>query len=100
MLTEGVRRTELVQQQKQTTDLPVDVIAQPFVRVGAAEGGPRVDRGADRAGYDPAVHPHQFRHTFAHDWLDGGGAEGELMGWADRSMLDRDGADLQVQRAV
>ena len=43
MLTEGVRRTELVQQQ--TCDLPVDVIAQPFVRVvplkgarGSAEG--------------------------------------------------------------
>lgn len=35
--------------------------------------------------------------------LDGGGAEGDLMrlmGWADRSMLDRYGADLQVQRAV
>ena len=155
MLTEGVRRTELVQQQ--TADLPVDVIAQPFVRVvplkgarGSMEGrivplAPataralvaylRVRRGhrqaaaspglwlgtrnrgaitgsglyrmlqrrAAEAGYDPAVHPHQFRHTFAHDWLDGGGAEGDLMrlmGWADRSMLDRYGADLQVQRAV
>jgi integrase/recombinase XerD len=154
MLTEGVRRTELVQQQ--TCDLPVDVIAQPFVRVvplkgarASAEGrivplaqataralvaylrvrrghrlaasqglwlGTRnrgaitgsglyrmLQRRAEEAGYDPAVHPHQFRHTFAHDWLDGGGAEGDLMrlmGWADRSMLDRYGADLQVQRAV
>ena len=44
-----------------------------------------------------------FRHTFAHDWLEGGGAEGDLMrlmGWKDRSMLDRYGADLQVQRAI
>ena len=154
MLTEGVRRTELVQQQ--TSDLPVDVIAQPFVRVVPLKGARgstkgrivplapataralaaylRVRRGhrraaspglwlgtrnrgaitgsglyrmlqrrAGEAGYDPAVHPHQFRHTFAHDWLDGGGAEGDLMrlmGWADRSMLDRYGADLQVQRAV
>jgi integrase/recombinase XerD len=118
MLTEGVRRTELVQQQ--TTDLPVDVIAQPFVRVvplkgarGSTEGrivplAPataralaaylRVRRGhrragspalwlgtrnrgaitgaglyrmlqrrAGEAGYDPTVHPHQFRHTFAHE---------------------------------
>jgi integrase len=43
------------------------------------------------------------RHTFAHDWLEGGGAEGDLMrlmGWEDRSMLDRYGADLQIQRAV
>ena len=34
---------------------------------------------------------------------DGDGGEGDLMrlmGWADRSMLDRYGADLQVQRAV
>ena len=36
MLTEGVRRTELVQQQ--TNDLPVDVIAQPFVRVVPLKG--------------------------------------------------------------
>ena len=36
MLTEGVRRTELVQQQ--ICDLPVDVIAQPFVRVVPLKG--------------------------------------------------------------
>ena len=36
MLTEGVRRTELVQ--LQTNDLPVDVIAQPFVRVVPLKG--------------------------------------------------------------
>jgi integrase len=61
------------------------------------------ERRAYQTGYDPDVHPHQFRHTFAHDWLDGGGAEGDLMrlmGWTDRSMLDRYGADLQVQRAI
>jgi integrase/recombinase XerD len=38
-----------------------------------------LQRRAHQAGYDPDVHPHQFRHTFAHDWLDGGGAEGDLM---------------------
>jgi hypothetical protein len=35
--------------------------------------------------------------------LAGGGAEGDLMrlmGWQDRAMLDRYGADLQVQRAI
>jgi hypothetical protein len=36
MLTEGVRRTELIQQH--TCDLPVDVIAQPFVRVVPLKG--------------------------------------------------------------
>jgi hypothetical protein len=35
--------------------------------------------------------------------LAGGGGEGDLMrrmGWQDRAMLDRYGADLQVQRAI
>jgi len=29
-------------------------------------------RRAEQAGYEPDVHPHQFRHTFANDWLEGG----------------------------
>jgi integrase len=62
-----------------------------------------LQRRAEEAGYDPAVHPHQFRHTFANDWLENGGAEGDLMrlmGWHDRSMLDLYGADLAVHRAI
>jgi site-specific recombinase XerD len=155
MLTEGVRRGELVQQN--LDDLPSDLIARPYVRVvplkgaraeaegrivplsgatakaftrylharrdhGKAKGtralwlgtrnrGPMtgsgvyrmVQRRAEEAGYDPVAYPHMFRHTFAHDWLSGGGAEGDLMrlmGWHDRSMLDRYSADLQVQRAI
>ena len=42
------------------------------------------------------------RHTFANDWLSGGGSEGDLMrlmGWHDRSMVDRYAADMQEQRA-
>lgn len=60
-------------------------------------------RRAEQAGYEPNVRPHQFRHTFAHDWLEGGGSEGDLMrlmGWTDRSMLDLYGEDLQVERAI
>jgi integrase/recombinase XerD len=155
MLTEGVRRAELVQQR--IDDLPENLITSPYVRVvplkGArAENGGRVvplsvatarafavylrarrghrraesspalwlgtrnrgpmtgsgvyrmvKRRALEAGYHPSVHPHQFRHTFAHDWLCGGGSEGDLMrlmGWKERAMLDRYGADLQVQRAI
>jgi len=52
-------------------------------------------------------HPHtpsaETRHTFANDWLEGGGTEGDLMrlmGWKDRAMVDRYAADLQVQRAI
>jgi integrase len=36
-----------------------------------------------------AVHPHQFRHTFAHDWLATGGQEHDLArlaGWRSREM--------------
>jgi site-specific recombinase XerD len=154
MLTEGVRREELAQQQ--ITDLSEDLIARPFVRVvplkgardfsegrlvplmmrsaqaltdyirvrrshrqarlpalwlGSRNRGPMtgsgvyqmLDRRAEEAGYDPqAVHPHMFRHTVANDWLAGGGSEGDLMrlmGWHDRSMVDRYAADMQDQRA-
>jgi len=154
MLTEGVRREELAQQQ--ITDLSGDLITRPFVRVvplkgardssegrlvplmmtsaqaladylrvrrshkmarlpalwlGSRNRGPMtgsgvyqmLDRRAEEAGYDPqAVHPHMFRHTFANDWLAGGGSEGDLMrlmGWHDRSMVDRYAADMQDQRA-
>ena len=154
MLTEGVRREELAQQE--LTDMSDDLIARPFVRVVSLKGarefsrgrlvplamasaraltaylmarrshrmaklpalwlgsrnrGPMtgsgvyqmLDRRAEEAGYDPqAVHPHMFRHTFANDWLADGGSEGDLMrlmGWHDRSMVDRYAADMQEQRA-
>jgi site-specific recombinase XerD len=48
------------------------------------------------------VHPHQFRHTFAHQWLAEGGKEGDLMqiaGWRSRSMLDRYGKSAAAERA-
>jgi site-specific recombinase XerD len=48
------------------------------------------------------VHPHQFRHTFAHRWLADGGGEGDLvrlMGWADRQMLNRYGSSAAQGRA-
>jgi site-specific recombinase XerD len=48
------------------------------------------------------LHPHMFRHTFAHSWLAGGGTEGDLLqlaGWKSRSMLDRYGASAAAARA-
>jgi integrase len=49
------------------------------------------------------LHAHQFRHTFAHEWLANGGTEGDLMqlaGWRNRQMLDRYGRSVAAARAI
>ena len=54
-----------------------------------------------RAGLDH-IHPHQFRHTFAHDFLMAGGQERDLKrlaGWSSDVMLERYGASAADARA-
>jgi integrase len=60
-----------------------------------------VPKRAERAGLAD-VHPHLFRHTFAHAWLAQGGQEQDLMmlaGWRSRTMLGRYGASAAAERA-
>ena len=48
------------------------------------------------------LHPHQFRHTFAHDFLMNGGQERDLKrlaGWSSDVMLERYGASAADARA-
>ena len=60
-----------------------------------------VARRSQAAGLE-RVHPHQFRHTFAHEFLRGGGGETDLMrimGWESPQMLTRYGASAGAERA-
>jgi site-specific recombinase XerD len=48
------------------------------------------------------LHPHMFRHSFAHQWLAAGGNEGDLQriaGWSSPQMLQRYGRSAADQRA-
>lgn len=77
--------------------------------LGEKSKGPMTDNGIAQmvrrrgraVGLD-GLHPHQLRHTFAHEWLAAGGTEGDLMkvaGWRNREMLARYGAVGADKRA-
>lgn len=60
-----------------------------------------LERRCKAAGID-RIHPHQFRHTFAHNWSVNGGNETDLMnaaGWRSRDMLARYGRSAAGERA-
>ncbi len=57
---------------------------------------------AEAAGL-PGVHPHLFRHAYAHAMLDAGMQETDLMavaGWRSRDMVARYAAETRAQRAI
>jgi integrase len=50
----------------------------------------------------PRLHPHMFRHTFAHEFRVEGGSEGDLLylaGWKSTAMAHRYGRSAAAQRA-
>ncbi|BAU83309.1 site-specific recombinase [Streptomyces laurentii] len=60
-----------------------------------------IENRCKEAGIDH-IHPHQFRHTFAHLWKVNGGNEDDLMritGWRSRQMLSRYAASSGAERA-
>src|SRR5262249_38807029 len=59
-------------------------------------------RRAAEAGIE-RLHPHLFRHTFAHEWLDSGGQENDLRrlcDWRSPNMVARYAASTADKRAV
>jgi len=61
-----------------------------------------LQRRAAAAGIE-GLHPHMLRHTWASQFKEAGGSEGDLMvmgGWRSRAMLDRYGRAAAVERAA
>lgn len=82
-------------------DAPLWVTLKGDARLKSGGIRARVERIAELAGVGH-IHPHQFRHTFAHLWKVGGGDEESLMrigGWRSATMMRRYGVSASEERA-
>ena len=64
---------------------------------------PRRRASAYTPGIPGRVHPHMFRHAYAHMMLAGGMQETDLMavvGWRSRDMVARYAASTRAERAI
>ncbi len=71
-------------------------------RIGPSGMYQLIERRCELAGV-PRVHPHQFRHTFAHQLQASNINDSDLMylaGWKTRDMLTRYGASAAAERAL
>lgn len=80
---------------------------EPALWLGEKSKGPMTDSGVAqlirrRGRAAGGSHPHQLRHTFAHQWMASGGAENDLLQlavWRSCQMLAPYGASAAGERA-
>lgn len=71
-------------------------------QIGASGMYQIIEKRCEEAGIE-RIHPHQFRHTFAHKMQQQNINDSDLMylaGWRTRSMLNRYGASAAAERAI
>ena len=85
---------------------PHRILPAYWLTAQGAMTGAAILRMLQRRGRQAGVsdlHPHRFRHTFAHRMLSEGMQEADLMrlaGWSSREMLDRYAASTGAERAI